>query len=111
MKTKFSGKRPVMFYQPGKEGQETDLVHGSRIRIFYPDGDIEWGTLANLGGMSLDTYWFRESPCYLEVKILREDGSSKFVDFKPDDMKHAIRVATEFDQKEGFPKMEFLGEL
>jgi hypothetical protein len=101
MKAKFSGKRPVMFYQ---KANDTSLAYigGDRIRIFYPDGRTEWCTLA-LSGIDYDDtdlYQF-VSPCWENVSgTLRSRN-----------MVEAIARANAYDQSNGWGKMKFLGEL
>jgi hypothetical protein len=96
-KTKFSGKRPVLFYQHAfGEGAHLQLTRGPRIRIFYPDGKVEWATCQDyfLAGLT-----FRIRPCWLN----RRDT--------PKNMKKALALAREFDSEEGFGEMEFICEL
>lgn len=112
MKKKFSGMRPVMFYQPGLEEYSNDLVKGRRLRIFYPNGKVEWAALGYISSCGEDAqYWFDNGPCFLQKQSIELDGRIRWVDFMPNDMEHALRLAKEYDKSKGFPKMIFLGEL
>lgn len=107
---KFSGMRPVMFYQAGLPNPwENDLLKGSRLRIFYPNGKVEWASLGT--GHGCGEYWFNSGPCFLQKKSFNLDGRTTWVDFIPIDMEQAMRLANVYDKANGFPKMEFLGEL
>jgi hypothetical protein len=97
MKTKISGKRPAMFYQHGR--RDYGALSGPRVRIFYPDGKTEWCAIQS----SSDEYTFVDPPCWLY------DDNGKLL--KPKRMVQAIAMATIFDTEQGFPEMEFLGEL
>jgi len=97
MKTKISGKRPVMFYQEGI--RFWGAVFGPRIRIFYPNGKTEWCALQSSTG----SYEFSDPTCW----TYNNNGIAK----KPRDMSKALQMAQDYDKIQGFPKMEFLGEL
>jgi hypothetical protein len=102
MKTKFSGRRPVMFLQIcGERGY--GAVDGSRVRIFYPDGTTEWCALT---GDAME-YAFDEPPCWLQIDEFDVDKGY----YKPNNIKESIRLANRYDRQSNWPKMEFLGEL
>jgi hypothetical protein len=111
MKTKFSGRRPVMFYQEA-EGSDKSFEFCPRVRIFYPDGKSEWCALATFGQLGdryTSSYEF-VNPCWNIVKVLELHGDE--ISVPPSKtMGQAIRRARRFDRIHGFPKMEFLGEL
>jgi hypothetical protein len=89
---KISGKRPVMFFQDGYGTYGAS--GGCRVRIFFPGGKAEWCALRS----SSERYDFIAKPCWLNGK-------------RPKTISQLIKMAHEYDKKEGFPKMEFLGEL
>lgn len=97
---KYSGKRPVMFYQAGND--DVDSICGPRIRIFYPDGFSEWGSLKFF---CHPDHWFKDPPCYLLV-----DGVMPNYKYK-NGIHIAIKAAKDFDKRQGFKPMQFLGEL
>lgn len=94
---KFSGRKPVMFYQEGKGG-EAVTYDCSRVRIFYPGGKTEWATLSPYHNPETSDLFFRQPPCWAYR-------------YQPKSMKQAIAMANDYDEDEGFPKMVFLGEL
>jgi len=89
------GKRPVMFYQEGI--MTFGASGGPRVRIFYPDGNVEWIALAT----DNPYYHFKSPPCWLDTEFV----------VGPKSIEDSVRLAEEYDQDRGFPKMEFLGEL
>lgn len=112
MKKKFSGKRPVMFYQPGRKDHNDDLVYGQRIRIFYPDGKIEWGTFWEPYKGCSSNYWFKEDACFLQkVQYDPITNERSFYYLEPENIQEAIELAEDYDKRMLFPKMKFLGEL
>lgn len=104
---KISGKRPVLFYQ---EGSGCKTILGPRIRIFYPNGKAEWGSLS-VG--SHHCWWFKESPCYL--RVVDEYVNKKGIWINrvkyEENIFEAIKSARAFDKNQGFKPMKFLGEL
>jgi hypothetical protein len=92
-----SGKRPVMFYQEGTRCWGAQC--GPRVRIFYPNGKTEWCSLTS----STTLYDFNDPPCWTY--------NNKGNPMKPRGIAKAMRMAQEYDAEQGFPKMEFLGEL
>jgi len=103
-------KYPRIYYQEGLSF--LSMVKGPRVRIFYPNGDTDWATIAdhycgNVLPLGPD-YLFETEPCWYVRKNMETDG---FEHRKPNTMKKAIMRANEFDKKEGFPKMIFLGEI
>jgi hypothetical protein len=109
MKIKFSGRRPVMFYQEA-EGSDYSFEFCARIRIFYPNGKSEWCALATFGkrGDLCNNAYSFINPCWNKVKEL-EEGEVSIAPSKT--MSQAMGRARRFDKKHGFPKMKFLGEL
>jgi hypothetical protein len=108
VKTKFSGRRPVMFYQEALNDNYS-YQHSSRVRIFYPDGRSEWCAFAFAGdGLSKDFYNFDEVPCW-EKETKKDEKYHKIAPSKT--MMEAIRRARKFDKECGFPKMEMVCEL
>jgi hypothetical protein len=94
-KNKFSGKRPVMFYQEG-HGVLGGYTNGPRIRIFYPNGKSEW---ASLSYPNYPYFEFNCKPCWINEER------------PPENIKEAIEQVNLFDKQEGFKRMIFLGEL
>lgn len=100
-------KRPAMFFQ---NGEPSNSEHCSktqrqdfRIRIFYPNANVEWlwgycDTL-NFGPDHTANYSFKNKPCWLRRK--RHNTRTK-----------AIAAAHRYDNVQGFLEpMEFLGYL
>jgi hypothetical protein len=98
-KQKWSGNRPVMFFQPGIDPDpDVRIPTGNRrVRILYPDGTAEVSFLFGQKSTSPadDVQFF--GCCWN-----RNSHTS---------LKKAVRAANKFDRGQGFPKMEFLGEL
>ena len=98
MKTKFSGKRPVVFFQQGRT--TWGALNGSRVRIFYPNGKAEWCAINSPS----EEYEFKDIPCWImENKINKKKA--------PKSINDLIELAKEYDQLMGFPRMELLEEL
>lgn len=103
-KKKPSGKHPAMFYQEGlayNNFWERTLSFGPRIRIVYPNGQIEWSTLVEGYYDDFNKFSFEALPCYLSDNFLT----------KARNFKDAIRIITEYDNENEFPEMIFIGEL
>ena len=94
MEAKFSGKRPVMFYQPGSNDNSSSYLYGPRIRIFYPNGNVEWCSLAG------PSFTFDDEPCWFIIVPKRSRT-----------MTLAIDAANRYDVNSTFPPMQFMGEL
>lgn len=100
----YSGKRPIMFYQPGDESMKfKTFTNGDRVRIFYPDGHCEWMTFGK--GEQGERFEFNEPPCWY-YHLRNKTGKAK-----PSNMKEALAFARKFDKNMDFPAMELLGEL
>lgn len=99
-KNKPSGKRPAIFYQDGN-GLSDGIINGPRIRIVYPDGNVEWCSLSsNSMYLGIQRYTFDRVPCYLQ-ELVRP----------PKTFFGALELINESDKEEGFPEMIFIGEL
>jgi hypothetical protein len=99
---KLNYNRPMMFYQDAC-GLISSYNNASRVRIVYPDGKVEWASLAFSGeAFTIFDYGYtfgKYRPCYLEHRNRFKNA------------KEAIEFIHEFDKKEGYQPMEFLGYL
>lgn len=90
-----------MFFQVGEINESYPEEQDGRIRIFYPDGKVEWCWLWQPKDptVNVEMYNFDEKPCWL--KSYKEDSSRSY----------KIATAMNFDSREGFKPMKFLGYL
>lgn len=93
-----------MFYQHGNDAKLNTVNHGPRIRLFYPDGRIEW---ASLEPNCEIVYNFTECPCYVPEHFEDEGRRVEW----PDSLEHALTLANMHDVTRGYEPQEFLGYL
>ena len=103
--------RPLFFYQNGRRSGDRDriqdLLNGPRIRIVYPNGNIEWATSVDSEYLqSLFSFTDKKPPCYLEEEYLRD-----FKRKKPTNIKEALDLIKFHDKQCGYKSQEFLGYL
>jgi hypothetical protein len=108
---KISNKKPAMFFQPGNPDLPDDLLHGARIRIFYPDGKVEWASFWKMHSEDeSESYFFSAKPCWFDINHNEEDGTFTRRT-PPKSMKEAISRARKYDREHGFPTMKLVSEL
>ena len=101
MKRKINYNRPAVFYQDGY-GILNSILTGPRIRIFYPNGHYEFGTLS--GDPDYYKYFFKEQPCFLKY-FIGISGRS------PKNMREILKYVEKSDKRNGFPPQIFIGNL
>lgn len=99
---KLDYSRPMMFYQDAK-GLISSYGNASRVRIIYPNGNVEWISLAfsgeNYHNFINDAYNFgTNKPCYLNMNTFKN-------------ARQAIKFINKYDKGYEYQPMEFLGYL
>ncbi len=96
-------RRPQMYYQKADEGDS--LITGDRIRILYPNGDVESAILVHKGRHD---WFFKDHPCWA-YKYDMEASKREFIKFK--NMQLAKRAMNKFDKNMGWGKAVFVANL
>ena len=101
-------ERPIMVYQHGRDGDEDSYTEGPRIRIFYPDGRVQWISIRDLH----EYYESYEKPHMRQ--FYTDKGWKKSCFIRPGlqvSIQVSLEIAEMYDETQGFERMEFLGYL